>query len=85
VLVVARLALLALDRRRGVEALPGPDPPGELVVVVAAQALVVRQLLGLADVAVVAAVLGVERGVARRERAGRAAWSLPIAAGVCLL
>src|ERR1043166_4082230 len=76
VLVMARLALLALDHRRGVEALARRDPRAEVLVVVALEALVVRQLLAVADVAVVAAVLLIERAVARAERSRRAAEEL---------
>jgi hypothetical protein len=71
VLLVADLALLALDQRRRVEALAGRDPRAQVLVIVTAEALVVRQIARAVDVAVVALVLRVERGVARRERARR--------------
>src|SRR6185295_16968524 len=72
VLVVAGLALLALDVGRGVEPLAGGDPGPEVVVVVAAQALVVRHVARAVDVAVVALVLGVPLRVAGGQRPRRA-------------
>jgi hypothetical protein len=66
----AGLALLALDLRRRVEAEPFVDPRRQVLVVVALQTLVVRQLAAVVDMAVVAVVLVVERAVALRQRTG---------------
>jgi hypothetical protein len=68
VLVVARLALLAIHRRGRVKPLAGGDPCAEVLVIVAAKTVVVGQHLAVVDVAVVAVVLDVERGVARGQR-----------------
>ena len=73
VLLVARLALLAGDGRGGVEALLGVDALLQIIVIVAAEALVARHLARAVDVALVAVGLVVERGVALRECARRRA------------
>ncbi len=67
-LLVTDLALLALHQRRRVEALAGRDPRAEVFVIVAAEALVVRDVARAVDVAVVALLLVVEGAVARGER-----------------
>jgi hypothetical protein len=71
VLLVADLALLPGDEGRRVEALVRGDLRAEVLVVVAAEALRVRDVARAVDVAVVAVVRVVERPVARRERARR--------------
>jgi hypothetical protein len=56
-----------------VEALAGGDARAEILMVVAGQALVVRQLLAVTDVAVGAAVLVIERAVALPKKSSAAA------------
>src|SRR5262249_46063076 len=76
VLVVARLALLALHHRRGVEPRSSGDPRTKILVVVAGQALIVRQLLAVSHVTIVAVVLCVQRRGALGQRSRRASEEL---------
>src|SRR6185503_20575853 len=70
VLLVAHLARVALHARRRMEALAGVDPLLEVLVFVAAEAPGGRdRLVGL--VAGRALILAIDRGVARRQLAGR--------------
>lgn len=66
VLDVAGFALLAFDERRRVEPLLGRNPRSQIIVIVAVEAFFSGQRFRVVDMAIVAAIGVVDRGVAFR-------------------